>query len=347
MACTMTRQSNIKEPNLETYGIPHYCLDTNLTKADFFKTILRLYRIIKNEKIDIIHSHHYYESLIAVLAARLAGKKKVIVSRHYDNELFLTTKGFKLKIYLYLEKLVNNYASVIIAPSNAIVNLLIKQNVNAAKIVRIPYAFDFASDRYKPLRAEDREAIRNKLKIERNQFVVGNFARHHKIKGQDLLLRTFAEFVKTYEESLLIMVGDGPFHQQLVRLAIELNIERYVLFLGWQRDIRSIMAGVDVVIHPTHQEAFPQIMIESMALEKPLLITRVSGATDIVVNDENGFLLSIDNTKEWLSALQRIRQLPHHANKVGRNGRISVTNSLSLDKIIPIVEDLYTRVANG
>lgn len=343
----MARESNIKEPNLKTYGIPHFILDTQLTKIDFFKTVYRLYRVIKEEKVDIIHSHHYYESLMAVLAARLAGKKKVIVSRHYHNELYLTTRGLKLAVYLSLEKFVNQYVSAIIAPSTAIVNLLVKQKVNPAKVIRIPYAFDFRSDRYKPLMDEEREAIRNELKIQKNQFVVGNFARHHKIKGQDLLLSTFAEFVKTDRESLLIMVGDGPFHQQLISLVSQLNITHHVLFLGWQKDIRSIMAGVDVVIHPTRQEAFPQIMIESMALEKPLLITRVSGATDIVHNDENGFLLSINNTKEWLSVLQRVRQLPQHAKNVGRNGRISVINSLSLDKIIPIVENLYTKVANG
>lgn len=346
MACTMTRESNIKEPNLAAYGIPHFVLGTKLTKADFFKTVYRLYRVIRREKIDIIHSHHYYESLMAVLAARLAGKRKVIVSRHYHNELYLTTKGFKLTIYLFLEKLVNRYASIIIAPSSAIVDLLVKQKVNELKVKRIPYAFDFASERYKPLLQEEREAIRDRLKIQKDQFVVGNFARHHKIKGQDLLLRTFAEFINMYEDSLLIMVGDGPIHQQLISLASQLKIESKVMFLGWQRDIRSIMAAVDVVFHSTHQEAFPQIMIESMALEKPLLITKVSGATDIVQNDVNGFLLSIGDTKEWINTLQRVRQFPQHTSMVGRNGRVSVMNTLSLKKIIPMVEDLYTSVDN-
>jgi glycosyltransferase involved in cell wall biosynthesis len=103
------------------------------------------------------------------------------------------------------------------------------------------------------------------------KFVVGNFGRHHRLKGQEYLLRAFASFAGRHPDAALLLVGDGPDGLRLRQLAEELELAGAgkVIFTGWRKDSWKILEAVDVVVHCTLHEALPQLMIE--AWRKPNL----------------------------------------------------------------------------
>ncbi|MCV5959949.1 glycosyltransferase, partial [Escherichia coli] len=83
-------------------------------------------------------------------------------------------------------------------------------------------------------------------------------------------------------EILALLVGEGPERQNLERQIKELALEGNVILAGWRRDALTIMAAADAVVQSTLQEAFSQVMCEAMWMGKPLVMTDVSGAADVI-----------------------------------------------------------------
>jgi glycosyltransferase involved in cell wall biosynthesis len=246
-----------------------------------------------------------------------------------------------------MEGVANTVAARIVVPSSVIGTLMIEQqSVSNQKIAVIPYGFEFESEKYRrPEPAQVRE-IRAGFGLE-GKFVVGNFGRHHRLKGQEYLLRAFASFAGRHPDAALLMVGDGPDGLRLRQLARELGLAGAgkAIFTGWRKDSWRILEAVDVVLHCTLHEALPQLMVEAMAKAKPLVITSVSGACDHARHQDNAYLIeprseaSIDRALEWIYGH------PEAARLCGERGYDYVRSELSMQRIIPRFEELYERIA--
>jgi len=345
LACTFTKNSNIQKPEYEKDGYEHISLDLPFNKYGFLLAIFKLASVLRRQNIDVVHAHHYYEAFISRLALFFVPKCKLVITRHYHNELFLTTTGLKLKLYLWIEKVVNKKSCIVISPSTQITDLLIQSGVDNNKIRFIAYGFDFTGEKYKPIHAVEVEKIRNGLGVGEGGILIGNFARHHTIKGQDLMLRSFAEIARHRKNIHLIMIGHGPYHSELVELASELGINDSVKFLGWQKNINPFLSAVDIVWHPTLQEAFPQIMVESMALSKVLVITPVSGATDIVKDGINGYFIPFNDPVKWTETILELLDNREKLKEVGINASRAVSTALDIKMIIGQIEQVYLDCA--
>lgn len=181
MACTFKADANVQSPDFEAAGIPHRILGVR-GRRDYPGAILRLYRLLRSAPGSIVHTHHYYEALIGVAAARLCSAK-IVIGRHYHDEIYRVRRGWKRRVLLAFEAVVNRAADAIVVPSTAICDLLVRrQGVLAEKVHVIPYGFDFAADRYRVPSRSDVDATRGELGLE-GCFIVGNFGRHQQIKG--------------------------------------------------------------------------------------------------------------------------------------------------------------------
>jgi glycosyltransferase involved in cell wall biosynthesis len=341
--CSYKGYSNIEEPEYEKSGIPFYSLNIEHGWIDLFKGAFRLSIHLKENKIEILHTHHYYEAIIGRLACWLYPSCKHIIGRHYHDQFYITTVGIKLKFYLLVENIVNFFSAAIIVPSTAIVDLLAKQDVNLEKVHKIPYCFDFKSSRYNRISDDEVLVLKKEIGWE-GKFVIGNVGRHHSLKGQIYLLRAFKVIHRNYPDSLLAMIGDGPFHDELLREAKNSGLSDSIRFLGWRKDSHYLMNGMDVVVHPTLQEAFPQIMIETLALGKPLIITPVSGATDVIIDGENGFMIPFESIGEIVSKVTELYLNTALRDQVSHKASEFVRERYSIEKIIPDFEKVYEKV---
>lgn len=347
MACTFTDESNIEPPNFKQAGIPHFVLGVTGRK-DYPAAILRLARILRHERVHILHTHHYDEALIGTFAALLARKPRVVIGRHYHNEIYLLTNGVKRPVLLTLEHLINRYAEGIIVPSTSIRYLLTEeQRVQQDKVWVIPYGFDFNGDRYGIPSSKEHSLVRQSLGLD-GRFIVANFGRHHPLKGQDYLLHGFARFAKKFIDAHLLMVGDGQYRSHLMELATRLGLlngdSPSVTFTGWRRDVAQLMAIADVVAQPTLHEAFPQVMVEAMAKAMPLVITDVSGARDHITHLQTGYLIPQRNSNSIYEALTWIRQHPGEAKQIGNQGRAYVLEKFDIRTVIHSLENTYMSI---
>lgn len=347
IAVRMNPRSNIQEPEYQNIQVPCYDLNEAMGLKGMLFSIFKLARIIYRERPDLIHAHHYYESLIATFAVQLSFRKcRLIIGRHYHDELLITTKGLKLKMYLWFENLANRFATLIIVPSTDIVRLLEQSGVPAYKIRLIPYGFDFSAEKYQRADEEKLTALRSDFLPAGQNPVIVNIARHSKVKGQLNLIKAFQRFLEFQPNARLILLGDGDMHSELKEQVKKLTLSPNIQFAGWRKDALDFIDLADVLIHPTLQEAFPQIMVETMAKSCLLMITPVSGANDVVQHLKNGYILPDNNPESILQALQWLMSDKERAGFIADQGKKDVYDNYDIRVVVKNFEHVYRECAN-
>ena len=343
MACTLTDQSNVESPRYEDRDIPSWVLACN-SRHRYPLAILRLARLLWRHRVDILHTHHYEETLIGVLAATIARTPRVIIGRHYHDELYLMAAGMKLRKLLALEAFCNRVANIIVVPSTLIRQLLVeRQGVPEKKVQVVPYGFDFAANHYRGAGDGVVQSLRRQLDLN-DSFVVGNFGRHTVLKGQDYLLQGFSRLLTDIPNARLLMIGDGPHHSVLRTMAKNLRISDSVIFTGWRRDVVNLMAVVDVVVHPTLLDSFPQVMIEALVFGKPLIVTDAAGPHDQIQHGQTGLLIPMRDSDAIYRELHWVFSHTDEARRLGEQGRRYVLDELDIKKGIRRYEACYDAV---
>lgn len=346
MACTLQARSTIEPPGYDADGIPHLVLNVG-RRREYPRAIVRLARHLRRERVDIIHTHHFDEAFIGVVAARLSTHSRPVVARHYHDEVYLLTKGLKRRAMLRLEGFCYRRAVAMTTPSPQIKRLLVEcQQVPAEKISAMPLPFDFSAARYADCEDHEARRLRSELGLE-DHFVIGNFGRHHPLKGQAYLLRAFAVLARDYPRVRLLMVGDGPHHQALRALARDLGVEANVVFTGWRRDAAKLMSAVDVVAHPSLHEAFSQMMVEALVHRRPLVITRVAGPMDYMEDGRTAILIPPRDVDSLCDALRWVMKHPEESRQMAEQGRDYVLREFSVQKIVPLYEAFYEAIINA
>lgn len=341
-ACTMVAEPNIADPRYDEEGIPHHVLPAR-SRWGYPRVAFRLVRLLRREGIDLLHTHHYWESLVGVVAGRIAGVP-VVVGRHYSDEHYRLASGSKLRGLRALEGVTHRLARRIVVPTEMIRDLVVeREGVDPEKLEVIPYGFDFDAGRYRRADPSEVARVRGELGLD-DAFVVGNVARHHEVKGVGELIAAAGSVAPEHPELRLLLVGDGPHHGRFREMVERRGLGARTTFTGWRTDAPLLMEASDVVAHPTRQEAFPQTMVEAMALARPLIITPVSGAGEHVRNGENGYLVPIDDPPALAAALRRVLADPDAAAEVGRRARAYVRRELDIEGVAARYGALYDAV---
>jgi glycosyltransferase involved in cell wall biosynthesis len=295
--------------------------------------------LLRDWQADILHTHHYDQAVIGCLATWLHPKTCLIVGRHYSDAIYRERNSAKQKALLAVEKWVNQSASRIVVPSAYIWELLARrQNVEPIKLCKVPYGF--VPEKYRLPSSAEVEQVRRDLKL-KGAVVFGNFARLHEEKGQRYLIDAVAQLRPKLPHMRLLIVGEGPERRALGQRIAALGLGDCVSILGWRRDAMTLMAAVHAIVQPTLQEALSQVMVEALWMRKPLIITDVSGAPDIIMNEENGLLVPKADSVSLARAMEKVATDRALQVRLGDAGRAYVEEHLTIQRIISQYERVY------
>ena len=146
-----------------------------------------------------------------------------------------------------------------------------------------------------------------------------------------------------FPQIVLLIAGEGPERASLENQIRDADLGDVIRLLGWRRDAMTLMAAVDAVVQPTLQEAFSQVMAEALWMGKPLVITKVSGATDIICDSQNGLLVPKEDPQALTEAIERLVRDDQLREKLATNGRHYVTQNLQIGDIILQYQNSYKR----
>jgi glycosyltransferase involved in cell wall biosynthesis len=304
--------------------------------------VLRLARLLRSERPEILHTHTAKAGAIGRLAAILAGDARppIIVHTFHGHVLrgyFDPLRGHAFRL---LERALARTATALVAVSPQVRDDLVALRVAPReKFVVIRLGIELEK-RVVPAGA-GRDETRRVLGIPPERFVVGWIGRMTGVKRTDDVLLVVRALRERGVDAMLCMVGDGPDRNDVEQRAHELGIMRHTLFLGYQTDVAPYYAAFDAMILPSGNEGTPVSAIEALAAGRPVVATRVGGVPDVVRDGEDGYLVDPGAIDDMAERLARLAADPELRARLGDAGRKRVLGRYAVDRLIDDVDSLY------
>jgi glycosyltransferase involved in cell wall biosynthesis len=159
-------------------------------------------------------------------------------------------------------------------------------------------------------------------------------------KGFDLLLRAMARIAPTFPEWSAVIIGEGPEHERLQQLSVELGLRERVRLLGETRDVETWLARAGMVVQPSRFEGFPNVVLEAMAMGAAVVSADCpAGPADLIDDGVNGRLVPVEDVETLASVMTELMSKPQVRFDLGREA-VKVRERFQQDLIMPRWEEL-------
>lgn len=287
------------------------------------RTISEIRNYTREKKIPLIHSQGYKSNIYALLSTINTKTKKMSTCHNWSEN------SVKMKLYMYLDKLLLNKFDKIIVVSEALKKELSDSKIPLRKISVISNGIE--ASRFDA--SVDVRQIRKSLSINEDEYVVGTVGRLTEEKGHKYLLKAVRTILKIYPKTKFLIVGEGPLRKRLEFLSKKLEIENNVIFTGIQKDIPSIIAAMDIFVLPSLDEGLPMALLEAMAARKPIIASNIGGIPKAVQNDQTGLLIRPADVEQLSEAILKLLGDKEKASFLAKNGYDKVKNEFSSKKM--------------
>jgi len=279
---------------------------------------------------DLLHAHLPHGEVYGAHVARAYPRMHFLITRHSDDHF----RRSRLLRPVFAPPL--QLAERIIAISHAVArSIMALEGVPPAKIEVVHYGL--AGEAFAG--TARRGSLRAELGLI-DEPLIGFVGRLVTEKGVDVLLRAFAEVVRDMPRAHLALAGDGRLMGEMRALAGSLGLAR-AHFLGWRGDIASLMADVDVLAVPSRSEGFGLVVLQAMALARPVVASRVTALPEIVEPGQTGTLVPPDDPASLARALTEILQSADRGAALGRAGRSRLEREFTLERMASHTAQVY------
>ena len=315
--------------------IPEYPL-TSFYDSNFIRQTRSLMRFLKENRIDVVHTHCFYTNIFGMIAARLA---RVPVRVTYKGE----THGFRTSKQKWVERAAFRFAHRIIANSDAVRRQLIKEGVPPAKVSVHYNGLDFERVRIDSgLRREDAREFLGLPPNRRYVTIVANL--RHPVKDHPMFLRAAARVRQAVPDAGFVIAGEGELMPGLRELAAQLGLAKDVFFIGRCERVAELLFASDVCVLSSRAEGFSNAILEYMAAARPVVVTDVGGAREAVVEGETGYIVPSGNEEMMASRIIDLLRDPRAAATMGERGKRRVEEMFSCPRHVANTLDLYSEI---
>jgi glycosyltransferase involved in cell wall biosynthesis/protein-tyrosine-phosphatase len=327
---------------LRRLGVPVTIVDERTTSA--FGILRRLVRFFKDHDIDVVHTHRYKDSVLAGIAAKLAGVRHVVRTVHGLREPMTGWAGLKFRLYETLDRLaLLCCADLVIAVSMRMADTLRASGYRPTSVTHIHNGVDLvAIDRRAPKDARD---IRRELGIDPYAVVIGTVGRLSPVKGHASLLRAARRILQRHPGVTFLIVGSGPLESGLRAEAASLGIDGACVFAGARQDVHDLIAAMDVFVLPSLDEGIPMALLEAMALRVPVVATAVGGVPEVVEDGVSGILIPPADHEALADGCLRLIADREWARAIGTRGRHLVEQRFTQERCGRALLTAYRSVA--
>jgi glycosyltransferase involved in cell wall biosynthesis len=309
-------------------------------------SVYKLVLFIKRNDIDIIVGHTPKGALLGIIAGFIAGKHDRIYFRH--GLMFETSKGIKRKILINFEKITGKLASKVICVSNSVQNNSVLNKLNNPKKNLILHkgtcnGIDVEKFNREHVLHSKISDLKNTLKINSNDKIIGFVGRIVKDKGIIELLDAWKKLKTKYSNIKLLLVG--PFEQRdsIGTLAQEYILnEESIIYIGLSDSVIQYYQLMDIFILPSYREGFPTVVLEASSMSLPIIVSRSTGCIDSIIENNTGIYTEI-NAEQISKNLSFYLDNPKVAIDHGKNGRDFVISNFKQELIW---EELLNKVFN-
>ena len=308
-------------------------------------TIFSLSQFLKKNPYHIIHTHNSKAGFIGRLAGKLS-KTPIIVHTVHGFAFHDQEPKWKKWLMLNLERLAARWCDIMIFISQPLLDWALRDRVvtRKEKIIKIYSGIEL--EKFQPATDKERSRLRARWGFKDDEAVIGMVSKLWEGKGHILLIQAFEAVLNRFPNIKLIIVGEGYLMGKLKNMVSSKGLVNKVLFTGFQENVREILACVDVAVLPSYFEGMGRVLLEAMAMEKPVVGTRVGGIPDLIEDGVNGFLVEPGNEIQLTEAILRILTEKELAKRLGANGRRKIQSRYSAAYMVQAIEAVYHRLLN-
>lgn len=346
--------------DLARAGIAAYAAPADIVASERgalrkLRALWQLVALLRRLRPDVVHSHILNSVVTARVASWLA-----------DTPIHLTGNVHPISLESDLMRALEVGTAFCdaktIASCSYTRELYLRHGVPAEQVALIHYAVDQSG--HDPALA-DGARVRRELGLAPDTPVIGKVAyfyppartpgavppelRGRGIKGHDVLLRAVPHVLASVPDAKFVLVGrglgpDGPrYEQSLKELAASLGVAHAVLFAGVRDDVPDVLASFDVSLHTSLSDNLGGT-VESLLMERPLVVSDIGGFADTVIHEETGLVVPKDDPRALADAIVRLLRDRELAARLGRNGRAHMLSRFTLAHTVAATEALFAQM---
>lgn len=299
-----------------------------------WRVVTEMLAVCKREKVTVWHGHDYKTNALGLLLKRL-----------WPMRLVTTVHGWvqhtsRTPLYYRIDQLCIPRYERVICVSDDLLEACLRAGVPARNCVLLENGID--TTEY--ARTRSREEAKAALGFPPDGVLIGAVGRLSGEKGFDVLIRSVHALVASGLNARAVIVGEGSERGNLEALIRDLDLGARVRLAGWQADVQGHFEAMDVFALSSLREGLPNVLLEAMALEVPIVSTRVNGVPRLVQDGHNGFLVAPGDLDGLTTALAELLKADGLRERFRAAGRHTVETRYSFATRMQRLKRLYDEL---
>jgi len=328
-----------KESNVSYQIIPE--MSRSINPANDIKAYLKIDKIIREFKPDIVHTHASKAGLLGRIAA-LRNNIPIIVHTFHGHVFHSYFGKTKTTIIKNIERYLAKKSTQIVAISNIQKHDLTKKYhiVSENKTSVIPLGFNL--NHFSENITEKRIAFREQYNLPKETIAIAIIGRIVPVKNHKLLIDAIDLLPTQIKKQIhIFVVGDGNLKASLIEKTQKLNLENIFTFTSWIKETDKVYAGADIIALSSHNEGTPVTLIEAQAANKAIITTDTGGIKDILM-PSNTHIITKHSAKDFSEKLQALIA-EVQKNPISNSKEFALKN-FSYQRLVKDTKDLYKRL---
>ncbi len=290
-------------------------------------------RLVREEKVAIIHAHEFSAVVLGWIVARIANVPFVgtIHGKNYYWEKFRRRLAYRI---------VSRYGQLIVVSED--LKQFVSQRVGIPES-RLQVIYNGVESPAIENNSSS-QACRAELALPEGSPVIGAVGSLYPVKGHRYLLDALPAICKRYPRVILLIAGRGELEVSLKEQVARLGVEKHVRFLGMRNDVQRLLSVMDVFVLPSLSEGLSMALLEAMVAGKAVVATKVGGNAELIDHGRTGFLVSAENSSDLADQLIKLLGNPELIRDFGLAGAELVHRRFSKAEMISRYQTLYTSL---
>jgi glycosyltransferase involved in cell wall biosynthesis len=322
-----------------------------ITPFQDLKCLIRLIKIFRIEKPDIVHTHTPKAGLLGMLAAKICGVKTRI---HTVAGLpLMVEKGNKYRLLKFIEMLTYASANHVWPNSSSLMKFIIEKKLckpGKLQIISKGSTNGINTNRFNKdsLDKNVLHEIKEQIKFSNDFKYLLCIGRLVKDKGIVELVHVFKQLQQSNDDLKLILVGD--FETTLDPLPAdtlhEIGINPSIIHIKWTNHVEYYMQLAHIFVFPSHREGFPNVLLQAGAMELPITCSDITGNIDIVTNNVTGLIFESCNEQQLLKFIQYALINPEHMQTMAKQLKVEIKENYQQENIWQKMLETYKTLVN-
>ena len=304
---------------------------------DDLMALWELVWLMKQERYDIVHTHNSKAGFIGRLAARIAGVP-IIVHTIHGFAFHEFEKPPRQSLFILLERFAAHFADKLITVSEPLKDWGLRLKIGRPE--QYITIYDGIEINKFDLDINIGEK-RRQFGIKSADLVIGVVSKLWEGKGHKCILEAAKRVVVKVADVKFMFVGEGYLREELEELTKQLGLSDYVIFTGFRTDIPEVTAIFDIAVLASFFEGLGRVLLEAMALGKPVIATRVGGIVDVVTDGETGSLVPPNDSVVLAEAMIKLLLNDELRKRMGQAGRAKIDEKFSARTMVTRIKEVY------